>query len=272
MDAIALIQSHTAVGVGLMIGLGAAGACIGIGVMGSKFLESCRAPAGADAACCRPSMFLLVGLIDAAFLIGVGLALYLRHAPIRCCPRVRRLIASCGRATAARGAGTHGYKCHVHRADHRVPDHALVHRQGRGADDRRRRSMSATRKDRRWTGGGRAGQKELQRGRVRARKQIMREARERASRWSEQAQRRSNETIEAAKHAAQAEGARIVESAAAQAESATSSARATSCASGVNSDSRWCRRRQAGRARDRSARRMRRLLERLTSTDIRPHD
>jgi F-type H+-transporting ATPase subunit c len=79
MDAIALIQSHTAVGVGLMIGLGAAGACIGIGIMGSKFLESsARQPELTPML--QKSMFLQVGLIDAAFLIGVGLALYFATA------------------------------------------------------------------------------------------------------------------------------------------------------------------------------------------------
>ena len=79
MDAIALIQSHTAVGVGLMIGLGAAGACIGIGIMGSKFLESAaRQPELTPML--QTKMFLLVGLIDAAFLIGVGLALYFATA------------------------------------------------------------------------------------------------------------------------------------------------------------------------------------------------
>ena len=79
MDAIALIQAHTAVGVGLMIGLGAAGACIGIGVMGSKFLESAaRQPELTPLL--QTKMFLLVGLIDAAFLIGVGLALYFASA------------------------------------------------------------------------------------------------------------------------------------------------------------------------------------------------
>jgi F-type H+-transporting ATPase subunit c len=79
MDAIALIQSHTAVGVGLMIGLGAAGACIGIGIMGSKFLESsARQPELTPML--QKSMFLLVGLIDAAFLIGVGLALFFATA------------------------------------------------------------------------------------------------------------------------------------------------------------------------------------------------
>ena len=79
MDAIALIQAHTAIGVGLMIGLGAAGACIGIGIMGSKFLESsARQPELTPML--QKSMFLLVGLIDAAFLIGVGLALYFATA------------------------------------------------------------------------------------------------------------------------------------------------------------------------------------------------
>ena len=79
MDAIALIQAHTAVGVGLMIGLGAAGACIGIGIMGSKFLESsARQPELTPML--QKSMFLLVGLIDAAFLFGVGLALFFATA------------------------------------------------------------------------------------------------------------------------------------------------------------------------------------------------
>jgi F-type H+-transporting ATPase subunit c len=62
-----------------MIGLGAAGACIGIGVMGSKFLESsARQPELTPML--QKSMFLLVGLIDAAFLIGVGLALFFATA------------------------------------------------------------------------------------------------------------------------------------------------------------------------------------------------
>jgi F-type H+-transporting ATPase subunit c len=62
-----------------MIGLGAAGACIGIGIMGSKFLESsARQPELTPML--QKSMFLLVGLIDAAFLIGVGLALFFATA------------------------------------------------------------------------------------------------------------------------------------------------------------------------------------------------
>ena len=72
---IALIQAHTAVGIGLMIGLGAMGACIGIGVMGSKFLESAaRQPELVPML--QGRMFLLVGQIDASFIIGLAMAMY----------------------------------------------------------------------------------------------------------------------------------------------------------------------------------------------------
>ena len=63
-----------ALGIGLIIGLGAIGACIGIGIMGAKLLESsARQPELTPKL--QQSMFLLAGLIDAAFLIGVGLAM-----------------------------------------------------------------------------------------------------------------------------------------------------------------------------------------------------
>ena len=72
---IALIQANTAIGIGLMIGLGALGACVGIGIMGSKFLEAAaRQPELIPML--QGRMFLLVGLIDASFIIGVGLALW----------------------------------------------------------------------------------------------------------------------------------------------------------------------------------------------------
>lgn len=72
---IALIQSYTAVGIGLMIGLGALGACIGIGIMGSKFLESAaRQPELMPAL--QGRMLLLAGLIDAPFIIGLAIALF----------------------------------------------------------------------------------------------------------------------------------------------------------------------------------------------------
>ena len=79
MEAIATVQAYTALGIGIIIGLGAIGACIGIGVMGSKFLESAaRQPELTPML--QTKMFLLAGLIDAAFLIGVGLAMYFASA------------------------------------------------------------------------------------------------------------------------------------------------------------------------------------------------
>ena len=72
---IALVQAKMALGMGMIIGLGALGACIGIGIMGSKFLESAaRQPELIPQL--QKFMFLLAGLIDAAFLIGVGIAMY----------------------------------------------------------------------------------------------------------------------------------------------------------------------------------------------------
>jgi F-type H+-transporting ATPase subunit c len=76
---IALVQANMALGIGLIIGLGAVGACIGIGIMGSKFLESAaRQPELIPQL--QKFMFLLAGLIDAAFLIGVGIAMFFAFA------------------------------------------------------------------------------------------------------------------------------------------------------------------------------------------------
>lgn len=73
------IQSFTALGIGIIIGLGALGACIGIGIMGSKFLESAaRQPELVPMLSGR--MFLLAGLIDAAFIIGLAIALFFAFA------------------------------------------------------------------------------------------------------------------------------------------------------------------------------------------------
>ena len=64
---------------GLIIGLGAIGACIGIGVMGGKYIEaSARQPELMDRL--QVKMFLLAGLIDANFLIGVGIAMMFSFA------------------------------------------------------------------------------------------------------------------------------------------------------------------------------------------------
>ncbi len=71
---LAMIQAYTAIGIGLIIGLGAAGACIGVGIMCSRFLEgAARQPEMIPEL--QGKVFLLLGLIDASFIIGVGLAM-----------------------------------------------------------------------------------------------------------------------------------------------------------------------------------------------------
>jgi F-type H+-transporting ATPase subunit c len=74
MQLLAMIQAYTSIGIALMIGLGAAGACIGVGIMCSRFLEgAARQPEMIPAL--QAKVFLLLGLIDASFIIGVGLAM-----------------------------------------------------------------------------------------------------------------------------------------------------------------------------------------------------
>ena len=70
---------RVALAAGIIIGLGALGACIGIGVMGSKYLESAaRQPELMGEL--QTKMFLLAGLIDAEFIIGTGIALWFATA------------------------------------------------------------------------------------------------------------------------------------------------------------------------------------------------
>jgi len=71
--------AFVALACGLIIGLGAVGACIGIGMMGGKYIEgAARQPELMDKL--QTKMFLLAGLIDAAFLIGVGIAMMFAFA------------------------------------------------------------------------------------------------------------------------------------------------------------------------------------------------
>ncbi len=71
--------AFVAIACGLIISLGALGACIGIGMMGGKYIEaSARQPELMDKL--QTKMFLLAGLIDAAFLIGVGIAMMFAFA------------------------------------------------------------------------------------------------------------------------------------------------------------------------------------------------
>jgi F-type H+-transporting ATPase subunit c len=79
LQLVAMIQAYTGVGIGLIIGLGAAGACIGIGIMCASFLEgAARQPEMIPAL--QGKVFLLLGLIDASFIIGVGLAMMFAFA------------------------------------------------------------------------------------------------------------------------------------------------------------------------------------------------
>lgn len=79
VQAIADVQSMTAIAVALLIGLGAIGTAIGFGLLGGKFLEGlARQPEMAPMLTGR--MFLIAGLLDAVSMIGVGIALFLTFA------------------------------------------------------------------------------------------------------------------------------------------------------------------------------------------------
>jgi F-type H+-transporting ATPase subunit c len=76
---LAMIQAYTSVGIGLMVGLGALGACVGIGIMCGRFLEgAARQPEMIPQL--QVKVFLLLGLIDASFIIGLGIALFFAFA------------------------------------------------------------------------------------------------------------------------------------------------------------------------------------------------
>jgi F-type H+-transporting ATPase subunit c len=65
--------------VGHMIGFGAIGSCIGIGILGSKYLESAaRQPELMEPL--QGKVFLLVGVLDGAFIIATGIGLWFASA------------------------------------------------------------------------------------------------------------------------------------------------------------------------------------------------
>ncbi|HEY7673364.1 MAG TPA: F0F1 ATP synthase subunit C [Gammaproteobacteria bacterium] len=69
----------TAIAVALLIGLGALGVGVGMGLLGGRFLEgAARQPELAPML--RNQMFLVVALLDAVAMIGVGIALYFAFA------------------------------------------------------------------------------------------------------------------------------------------------------------------------------------------------
>ena len=64
---------------GLMMGLGALGAAVGIGVLGGRFLEgAARQPELIPML--RTQFFIVMGLVDAVPMIAVGIALYIIFA------------------------------------------------------------------------------------------------------------------------------------------------------------------------------------------------
>jgi F-type H+-transporting ATPase subunit c len=76
---IASINASTALAIGIMIGLAALGAGIGMALMAGKFLESAaRQPELIPVLQVR--MFITAGLIDAAFIITVAVALMFAFA------------------------------------------------------------------------------------------------------------------------------------------------------------------------------------------------
>ena len=69
------VIGYTAISVALLIGLGALGVGIGMGLLGGRFLEgAARQPELAPML--QTKMFLVVALLDAVAMIGVGIALF----------------------------------------------------------------------------------------------------------------------------------------------------------------------------------------------------
>lgn len=80
---IAELQSFTAIGAALMIGVASMGTAIGFGLLGGKFIESlARQPELATMLMVR--MFLVAGLIDAfaAISVAIGLLLFFGKNPL----------------------------------------------------------------------------------------------------------------------------------------------------------------------------------------------
>ena len=82
MEALALlanVQASTILAIGIMIGLAALGAGLGLAIMAGKFLESAaRQPELIPVLQVR--MFITAGLIDAAFIISVAVGLLFAFA------------------------------------------------------------------------------------------------------------------------------------------------------------------------------------------------
>lgn len=77
--ALSNVFGNTAIAVAMLIGLGALGVGIGMGLLGGKFLEgAARQPEMTPML--QTKMFIVVALLDAVAMIGVGIALFLLFA------------------------------------------------------------------------------------------------------------------------------------------------------------------------------------------------
>ena len=71
--------AFVALACGLIIGIGAMGACIGVGILTSKYIESAaRQPELMNVL--QTKVFVLFGLVDVSFIIGTGIALWFATA------------------------------------------------------------------------------------------------------------------------------------------------------------------------------------------------
>ena len=71
-------QSVIYIAAGLMMGLGAVGAAISVGVLGGKYLEGAARQLTYTTS--QNSAFIVIGTVDAVPMIAVGLGLYLMFA------------------------------------------------------------------------------------------------------------------------------------------------------------------------------------------------
>lgn len=79
LSILATVQASTALAIGIMVGLAALGAGLGMALMAGKFLESAaRQPELIPVLQVR--MFITAGLIDAAFIITVAVGLMFAFA------------------------------------------------------------------------------------------------------------------------------------------------------------------------------------------------
>ena len=73
------VQGMTLIAVSVLIGMGALGTAIGLGLLGGRFLEgSARQPEMVPML--QVKMFFVAGLLDAVTMIGVGIGLFLLFA------------------------------------------------------------------------------------------------------------------------------------------------------------------------------------------------